>query len=612
MNWLGGNKEWGTVICPPLLNCEVFSEIEGETIKELYRFTNMSEQKMHIQKEDISIYATFNNQTKHVDECMTKRCHAHIWCGEEVSYIMGIRMGGEAPHLGLVLTRGSLAAHSVMKDKKKSGAIEKDILLHPMPFSLEPGESYELEWVLFWHDGENDFFSKIKKIGRFIDIKSDKFVFELPERVEIKLYPSFEFEEGSVQILRNDKEVPITIEENAIIIKEQIEEPGAYEYKIKVGGVCTVCRFFVQLSLEELVRKRCHFVVENQQYHGNDSGLDGAYLVHKELLKEGNYDVSMYKKYDCGEGLGIGTLIAAYLQKNEDKDILKSLKQFENFVYRELYNEETGKVFCNNHKADSPAYLDIYPQIVLFFIGLFDLYREKRYVMDAYKAAKFYCIHGGLNYFSVEMPVGDLIYCMRILGMEKEIRDIKQYFFPHNKSMREEGFQHTVVHKNYNQGTVALAVNQFFGSYILRKDKGYLGLAEKYLQLLSLFQGRQPDYRLYKNTAFQWENPTEKINNDCEGNLSSYWSLLTGSAYVDYAIAIANQDIKKNREACVSGALCLFHPDGNPCCANHFSVTLNKPKCSMRGYRCKNDHDWALYYAWQCRYRYQYNDSATK
>lgn len=45
-----------------------------------------------------------------------KKSHAHIWCGGEVSYVMGLRMVVEAPHLGLILTKGSLKSYSVERD----------------------------------------------------------------------------------------------------------------------------------------------------------------------------------------------------------------------------------------------------------------------------------------------------------------------------------------------------------------------------------------------------------------------------------------------------------------------------------------------------------------
>ncbi len=50
--------------------------------------------------------------------CRDYRCHAHVFCGENTSYIMALRMGGAAPHLGMVLTKGSLSAYSIERDLK--------------------------------------------------------------------------------------------------------------------------------------------------------------------------------------------------------------------------------------------------------------------------------------------------------------------------------------------------------------------------------------------------------------------------------------------------------------------------------------------------------------
>ena len=69
---------------------------------------------------------------------MTNRCHAHIWCGEEITYVMALRMGGDAPHLGMVVTEGSIGGYSVERDFAKMSNDRGDFLLHPVPITLTP------------------------------------------------------------------------------------------------------------------------------------------------------------------------------------------------------------------------------------------------------------------------------------------------------------------------------------------------------------------------------------------------------------------------------------------------------------------------------------------
>ena len=102
MNWIEGNTEWGTVKCPKGISVKKTSSQSGDIITERYTFTNTTDKDIFTSLKDISIYTPFNDDyTCGAKACMTTKCHTHIWCGENISYVMCLRMGGEAPHLGL-------------------------------------------------------------------------------------------------------------------------------------------------------------------------------------------------------------------------------------------------------------------------------------------------------------------------------------------------------------------------------------------------------------------------------------------------------------------------------------------------------------------------------
>lgn len=601
MNWIEGAREWGTVICPPSLKCKTTSRKEGEKVREQYVFTNISPKTVFVQSGEISIYATFNDNYDLADICLKQRCHAHIWCGGEVSYIMGMRMGGEAPHLGLALTKGSLGNYSVERDPEMDRNDRGDILLHPSPFTLEPGESYELEWLLFWHEGEEDFYEKLKELGRFIEVKTERYVYELGQKVNIKLFPSFTYSPESVEILSNGVGIPVSVTDQLVDITEQPEKPGVYEYKIKIGSINTVCRVFVQLPLEKLLKKRCRFITENQQYHNKSSRLNGAYLIYDNEEHKLHYDSD--DDHNAGrERIGMGVLLASCLQSYKDSDMLDSLLLYIDFVYRELYDEETGEVFNDAGRDNTEHRLYNYPWMARFFIELYMLFQDRKYVADAYKVMKYYYEHGGQEYYAGDSPIVDLLYCMEVVGMEKEIRTLMQYHYDHARIIMRNGTDYPPYEVKFEQRIVASAAKQLLRLYILQKEKRFLAAAEEHVKILSLFDGHQPDYRLYECAIRHWDGKWFGKRGSYGDTFPHYWSALTGDIFEDYASVTGKKELWKKAEACFLGALSLFRENGSAYCANMFPFRVNGERCWGPD-PWANAQDWALYYAWKFRQR---------
>jgi hypothetical protein len=94
-------------------------------------------------------------------------------------------MNGKGPHLGLVLTKGAVRGYSIENRSRanESSNIRGTIALNTESFSLKPGQSYTLQWKLFWHQGWKDFYTKAK--NRFVHVK-DKYVISKGEKIKIE------------------------------------------------------------------------------------------------------------------------------------------------------------------------------------------------------------------------------------------------------------------------------------------------------------------------------------------------------------------------------------------------------------------------------------------
>ena len=410
MNWIEGNTEWGTVKCPKGISVKKTSSQSGDIITERYTFMNTTDKDIFTSLKDISIYTPFNDDyTCGAKACMTTKCHTHIWCGENISYVMCLRMGGEAPHLGLVLTEGSLSGYSVERDFEKISNDRGDFILHPSPVALVPNESFTIEWKLFWHNGKDDFYSKVNQLcNRFINVSAENFVLFSGENINITVSPNFDFSE--VQIKENNKSVDYKIENNKIVISTKADTPRKYSYSINIDGAVTHCNILVLPCLYELAKNRCHFIAENQQYNNPKSKLDGAYLIYDNEEKHIYYN----REYDFNGGrerVGMGVLIAKYLQNHDDEVLLNSLKKYIKYVQKNLVCIETGEVFNDCNYDNSFTRLYNYPWFSLFYIELYKLLRDKNMLEIAYKIMLFFYIQGGEHFYAIEVPIVKLVEC---------------------------------------------------------------------------------------------------------------------------------------------------------------------------------------------------------
>ncbi|MDR0963608.1 MAG: hypothetical protein LBM60_03220 [Clostridium sp.] len=604
MNWIAGEAQWGTVVCPPALSFETKREQTDDGICERFTFTNTSSKDVFIQTGDISIAVPFNDHCEQNSNCLTGRCHAHVWCGLDVSYIMALRVGGEAPHLGLCLTKGSLSTYSIERGTKGDSKERGDILLHPAPFTLEPGKLYELEWVLIWHEGEEDFYQKCRTLSRFIEIRAERYVCEYHQPLQFQIIPSFSFEAGEVRAQRFDAPpTTLNIQDDIIEIQDVFDKPGIVEYLIQIGTVKTLCRFLVQLPIEELVQKRCEFITTKQQYHNPNSCLRGAYLIYDNEERKMHYDAEL--NHNAGrERIVMGTLLADYLQTHPNQAMEESLRQYTEFVYRELFDEATGEVFQDAGREQATSRLSHYPWTAQFFIELYILTSENKYIADAYKTMKYYYEHGGLAYYAVEVPDVELIYYMEILGMENEVRTMQGYLYHHARFMLKRGTDYPVFGVAFDQRTVASAAVRLMKCSMAMREKGFLAAAEEHLKILMNFTAHQPDCRLYESALRHWDGFYSGKRHGFADTHPNHWSAVTGNVWACYADITGKAELQKKAIACFDSAMALFGADGSAACVHYAPYRMNGTR--MQGVDpWANDQDFALYYAYKFYKRQQ-------
>lgn len=595
MNWVEGHTEWGTVRVPDGISAEVTTEQRNDVIVEHYTFTNTSETDIFTYLKDISIYIPFNDNYESADVCLKCRCHTHIFCGENIAYVMALRMGGEAPHLGLVLTEGSIGGYSVERDISESSNDRGDFMLHPSPVALVPGQKFTVSWVLFWHNGKQDFYEKVKQYNpNFIDVQANQFVLLGNERAQLTIRPAFAFNPGDVSITADRKEVHYEVHDGEITVNEQPARGGEIRFDIDVKGVHTHCNLFVLPAFAELLQKRCEFIVRNQQYCNPKSGLDGAYLAYDNEEKHIYYN-HVYD-YDGGrERVAMGILIAKYLQIHPNAEFEKSLKKYTEYVERELFDRETGVVYNDYHRNNRLNRLYNYSWVSIFYLELYRLYHNQQHLLYAYRAMKSFYEQGGTQFYAFPIPLTDLVVNLEKAGYEEEKKCILAYFRQHSAFIMQNGLNYPPHEVKYEQSIVFPATSILLQMYEVTKEPKYLDAAQCQLRTLELFNGLQPDCHLYEVAIRHWDGRwfgKRKLYGD---TFPHYWSSLTGIAYADYARLANRPEYRKKAEFSLRASLGLFRPDGTASCAYVYPASVNGIDAGFYD-PLANDQDWALYF----------------
>lgn len=596
MNWLREDFNYGEVRCPRQIAAEVVNVREGDCIDTEIRLKNISGKPFFSDNDSIGIAFPLQDRYESSQVCLRSRCHTHLFCGGDVSYILALRMGGEAPHLGMVLTEGALAAYSVERDTKRRSNDRGCFFLHPCAMEWEPGETKEIRWRIFPHQGKEDFIKKLGEYGRYVRVEADRYVLFAGESGSLCIRTSF-----PAQSVRVDGRA-LTQEEGVWSYAYQADELGEHTFHIEADGIHTWCKVLVHEQPAVLAERRCRFIAQRQQYRGRLVHLRDAYLAYDNEEKHMVYTAQ--NDYNGGrERVGMGLLMAEYLKmapalmisSADEERLMESLHGYTAFVMRELVDTESGRV-CNDIGMDD-SYRRLYnaPWYAGFFISLYELEGNAEYLVYACRIIRFYYSGGGKDFYPIELPVHALYQALVKEQMQDEAREMRELFVGHADRIAERGTDYPSSEVNYEQSIVAPAAAVLLEVYRITGEERYLREAERQIEVLELFNGIQPDYHLYETAIRHWDGywfGKYKLYGD---TFPHYWSALTGEVFALYGLVTGKEEYLKRAEDSRRGVLPLIFADGSASCAYVYPCRVNGVRAGFYD-PYANDQDWGLYF----------------
>uniref|UniRef100_UPI00162AEDBD six-hairpin glycosidase n=1 Tax=Elizabethkingia anophelis TaxID=1117645 RepID=UPI00162AEDBD len=512
----------------------------------------------------------------------TNRCNAHIWAGMHASYVNALRMNGKGPHLGLVLTKGALKGYSIGNRNKadEPSNVRGTIALKTEPFSLKPKQSYTLQWKLFWHQGWKDFYAKAKKTG-FVHVTADKYVISKGEKIKIE----------------TDALKTLNIKQNNIVITG--DKPGEYSQKIEFdnGKKHTFLNYLVISSPKEILEKRIRFIIEHQQMNDANDRRYGAYMVYdnelNKILTDPSNSVSPTDRDEGAERLGMGVLIAKWLQYNKDEKIKESLLRYVKFVRTKLQDIDYKTFSTTTHDGRVRGYN--YPWAASLYLEVYKLTGERQYLLDYYGTMRRFLKDFNYHFYAIDIRIKEGIDALSSAGMPAEKEALLNDYKLFGDFIIKNGIYYPKHEVNYEQSIVAPAVTALCELYLVTKDEKYLTAAKLQMPSLEAFNGKQPDVHLYDVGIRHWDGYWFGKNQLLGDTMPHYWSALTAIAFQRYYQCTQEKDYERRAKGIVENNLLNFKEDGTASCAYLYPDTIDgKPGKYYDVYA--NDQDWALVY----------------
>lgn len=610
MNWIRPDHPYAQVRLPARLDgsgeadelvATAHTERVGDEVRTSITIRNVSSRPYFTKLDDIGITLPLEDRYDDPDVLATRRCNAHVFCGGSASYVLALRMGGDAPHFGLVLTEGDLAAYSVERDDQLESNDRGCFILHPAPLVLEPGESTRIAWTIFPCEGKADFLAQAARRTRFVHADWSRYVLFPGEHSELQIETSFDTDNVTVTGAAVEQTGARTYR-----ARFEATTPGEHELIVAADDRTVRTRLLVKDDFYAVLERRCAFIAQHQQYRGPVTTLHGAFLAYDNEEEHVYYNQA--NDYNGGrERVGMGILLAMYLHGVRDgvvpvRDPLvpllvrESLDLHTEFVHRELVDAETGEAFNDTGRDGSFKRLYNAPWYASYFLALYRLDGRTDDARTAFRIIEHYYAEGGSEFYPLELPIAALCEALQDAGLPEELAAATGSFVAHARQLARVGQAYPESEVNYEQSIVAPAADVILQGYRLSGDPELLAAAQQQIRVLEQFHGIQPDYHLHEVAVRHWDGHWFGKRRLYGDTFPHYWSALTGNVFAVYAETVGDPEYAARAGESLRAVLPLIFDDGRASCAYVFPLTVNGQRAAYYD-PYANDQDWALVFS---------------
>ena len=568
--------------------------VDGE-LKEQYTFTN--ENPTEVSLYDMGIYTPLNDNYPNAQTCINGRTDVHVWEGGNAAYIDALRMGGAAPHLGLVVTEGAVKSYEIWeRGRQKANSQTRGIFALNLPdMSLKSGQSYTLSWTVFPHDGNADFQKKLLQKGSVL-VSCDKYVFQKGEVLTAGLQSGHRL--TSCEAFVNGVPVPVSEKDGRYVVTQKMLQAGKVRVDFRYdGNKWTHSDCLVIDDIDGLLKKRAEFIRTRQQMGNAADPRLGAYMVYDNegdsIYLNNTPNCNPVDRDEGAERVGMGVFLAKQYLLTKDPALKESLLKYADFVRGKLQTDDFKTFSSVDKKGRNRGYN--YMWVSDFYFLMYRVTGDKKYVSYGYETLRSMFRQFGYGFYAIGIPVRRGLQSLKTAGMEKEYRTLLKDFYKTGDIFIKNGTNYPAHEVNYEQSIVAPALQFLLELYLESGKEKYLDEAKRQLPVLEAFNGFQPSYHLNGVGIRHWDGHWFGKRELFGDTFPHYWSTITAAVFHLYAEATKDTSYQKAAENIVRNNLCLFSEDGRASCAYLYPYKIDGVKGQFYD-PYANDQDWALVY----------------
>ena len=547
---------------------------------ETYRFTNQGTQPVTL--TDMGIFTPFNDNYPDAKTCVNTRCHAHVWTGGNSAYVYALRMGAYTPHVGLVLTKGSISDYEIWQRGTRKGYSQTRgvIALCPDNMTLKPGKSESVEWKVFTHNGKDDFCHKASRTGCNI-LSAERYLVTPGSNVTVTDY------RGHTESVR----IP--------------EDDGFYRHNVSYDkNKNTFVDFYIVKDNDRLIADRLQFILDKQRMEDRADERYGAFMVYDcegdSIYPNDTPNCNPVDRDEGAERIGMGVFAAKYYlaRQADDPRLLSALEDYAQFIRIKLqtadYKTFSSVDKTNRNRAYNYVWVAEYDFLMHLITG------DTQYARDGYGTLRAMFDQFGHGFYAIGIPILLSEKSLKDAGMTGEWQQLSDDYAQQARVFMTNGLNYPPHEVNYEQSIVAPVVQYLAQMYLMTGNHDYLDHLKIQMPVMEAFNGFQPSVNLNDIAIRHWDGYWFGKSEMYGDVFPHYWSTITASALHFYSLCTGDKSLQRRAEKIVDNNLCLFMPDGKASCAYMYPRRVDGQPAKFHD-AYANDQDWALAYYLQVK-----------